>query len=105
MGLDSMARLVGDSIGDSIGHSVGHSTRNGVVHNGWLVDDVGRWLVDDGVVDVVTWLVRHGIVTGGSTLVGLLVGVKIWSVELNWVGLRNMFWLVGWPHVWDINFG
>ena len=41
MGVDSMARLVGDSIGDSIGHSVGHSARDGVVHSGWLVDNVG----------------------------------------------------------------
>ena len=70
MRVDSSARLVGDSIGDSIGNSVGHSARDGVVHR--------RWLVDNGVVDVVTWLVRHCIVTGGSTLVGLLAGVKIW---------------------------
>ena len=81
-----MARLVGDSIGDSICYSVGHSARDGVVHNGWLVDNVGRWLVDDGVVDVVTRLVRHGIVTGGSSLVGLLAGVKIClgGIELGW---------------------
>ena len=73
-----MARLVGDSIGDSIGDSVGHSARDGVVHNGWLVDD--------GIVDVVTRLVRHGIVTGGSSLVGLLAGVKIClgGIELGW---------------------